>query len=60
MTDKTTVGEDHNGWTAAALRRYLVERDDAVNRVHRVGSHAGDPAPMRIISAREAHDEHDW
>ena len=55
-----TRGEIRNGWTPAALRKYLEECDASVNRIHALGSHAGKREPLKILSANEAHDELDW
>lgn len=52
-----TPGEKLNGWTPEALKKYLAERDAAVNGTHRLGSHANDPEPLRI---EKNHDPHDW
>ncbi len=52
-----TPGEKLNGWTPEALKKYLAERDAAVNGAHRLGSRANDPEPIRI---EKNHDPHDW
>ena len=52
-----TPDEKRNGWTPEALTKYLAERDDAVNKVHRVGRHADGPEPLRFITD---HDLHNW
>lgn len=50
-SDDLTPSEKRNGWTPETLRRYLAERDGAVNQTHRIGAHAGDPEPLRVITA---------
>ena len=60
MRSDITPGERRNGWTPEALKKYLAERDNAVNGTHRLGAHSSDPEPLRILSANEAHDEHNW
>lgn len=55
---EVTPGERRNGWTAETLRKYLDERDYAVNQVHRVGNHANDPEPLRVHGVKDMQD--DW
>lgn len=57
MLSDVTPDEARNGWTPEALRKYLAERDGAVNQAHRLGAHAGDPEPLVIITS---HDPHNW
>lgn len=55
MTDLTS-DEIRNGWTPETLKKYLAERDNAVDRVHRIGVHADAPEPLRIIGGLNPQD----
>ncbi len=52
-----TPDEERNGWTPETLKRYLLERDNAVCRAHRLGRFADSPEPLRFINE---HDPHNW
>ena len=56
MPSDLTPEEKRNGWTVETLRKYLAERDNAVNRVHRMGCYADIPEPLRIISGLNPQD----